>query len=74
MRISFDFDDDSTAFEVLDAAFLGMLERELKSTQGFLDNDGWKHPDDVKVWKKQAKALKYLITLYGGYGYEDGSK
>ena len=73
MKISFEFDDNDAIYEVMDAAFLGMLKRELKSTLEFLNGDGWKHPEDVKTWKKQVKALKYLITIYGGYD-EDGSE
>jgi hypothetical protein len=37
--------------------------------QESLDFDGLKHPDDVKEWKKNIKALKVLIKYYGdNYG------
>lgn len=66
MKISLEFEDNNAMYEVMDSLFLGMLKRELESTESFLQGDGWKHPDDVKTWKKQVKALKYLIVLYGG--------
>jgi hypothetical protein len=58
--------------DLINDMFVSLLNRELKSTQEILDGDGWKHPDDVKTWKKQVKALKYLLTIYGGnYGFEN---
>lgn len=66
MKINFEFDDDNAVFEILDAAFVAMLKRELKSTYEFLENDGWKHPDDVVQWEKNVAALNVLIRYYGG--------
>lgn len=66
MKISFEFDDDSAAFEILDAAFVGMLKRELKTTKSFIYTDLYNHPDDVKMYKKVTKALELLIRYYGG--------
>ena len=66
MKFNIQIEDESVLYEVLDDLFIGMLNRELKSTQEFLNNDGWKHPDDVKDWKKNIKALKVLIKYYGG--------
>ncbi len=66
MKFTVELEDESPLYELMDSMFVSMLERELKSTQEFLNYDGWKHPDDVKTWKKQVKALKYLLTIYGG--------
>jgi hypothetical protein len=72
MKFTVELEDESPLYELMDSMFVSMLERELKSTQEFLNYDGWKHPDDVKTWKKQVKALKYLLTIYGGnYGFEN---
>ena len=72
MKFTVELEDESPLYELMDSMFVSMLERELKSTQEFLNYDGWKHPDDVKTWKKQIKALKYLLTIYGGnYGFEN---
>jgi hypothetical protein len=69
VKFNIQIEDESVLYEVLDDLFIGMLNRELKSTQEFLNNDGWKHPDDVKDWKKNIKALKVLVKYYGGnYG------
>lgn len=65
MKISFEFDDDNAVYEVIDSVFVSLLKRELNSNQWFLDNDGWKHPDDVKRWKKNIKCIKYLLEDYG---------
>ncbi len=66
MKFTIELEDENPLYELMDSIFVSMLNRELKSTQEFLDNDGWKHPDDVKVWKKNIKALKVLIKYYGG--------
>ena len=66
MKFNIQIEDDSVLYEVLDDLFIGMLERELESTQGSLNFDFPKHPDDVKTWKKNIKALKVLIKYYGG--------
>lgn len=66
MKFTIELEDESPLYEFMDSMFVSMLERELKTTQEFLNYDGWKHPDDVKTWKKQVKALKYLLTIYGG--------
>lgn len=72
MKFTIELEDENPLYELMDSMFVSMLERELKSTQEFLNYDGWKHPDDVKTWKKQVKALKYLLTIYGGnYGFEN---
>jgi hypothetical protein len=69
MKFNIQLDDESVLYEVLDDLFIGMLKRELRSMQESLDFDGWKHPDDVKEWKKNIKALKVLIKYYGdNYG------
>lgn len=65
MKFTIELEDESPLYEFMDSMFVSMLERELKITQEFLNYDGWKHPDDVKTWKKQVKALKYLLTIYG---------
>ena len=66
MKFTIELEDENPLYEFMDNMFVSMLNRELKSTQEFLDNDGWKHPDDVKAWKKNLKALKVLIKYYGG--------
>lgn len=66
MKFTIELEDENPLYELMDSMFVSMLERELKSTKEFLNYDGWKHPDDVKTWKKQVKALKYLLTIYGG--------
>jgi hypothetical protein len=69
MKFNIQLEDESVLYEVLDDLFIGMLKRELRSMQESLDFDGWKHPDDVKEWKKNIKALKVLIKYYGdNYG------
>jgi hypothetical protein len=69
MKFNIQLEDESVLYEVLDDLFIGMLKRELRSMQESLDFDGWKHPDDVKAWKKNLKALKVLVEYYGGnYG------
>jgi hypothetical protein len=66
MKFTIELEDESPLYELMDSMFVSMLERELKTTQEFLNYDGWKHPDDVKTWKTQVKALKYLLIIYGG--------
>jgi hypothetical protein len=69
MKFNIQLEDESVLYEVLDDLFIGMLKRELRSMQESLDFDEWKHPDDVKAWKKNLKALKVLVEYYGGnYG------
>lgn len=69
MKFNIQLEDESLLYEVLDDLFIGMLNRELRSMQESLDFDGWKHPNDVKEWKKNIKALKVLIKYYGdNYG------
>jgi hypothetical protein len=66
MKFNIQIEDEDVLLDLMDDIFLSMLNRELKDTQEFLDNDGWKHPDDVKTWKKNVKALKILVDYYGG--------
>jgi hypothetical protein len=66
MKFNIQIEDNDVLLDLMDDIFLSMLNRELKDTQEFLDNDGWKHPDDVKTWKKNVKALKVLVEYYGG--------
>jgi hypothetical protein len=66
MKFNIQIEDEDVLLNLMDDIFLSMLNRELKDTQEFLDNDGWKHPDDVKTWKKNVKALKVLVEYYGG--------
>lgn len=66
MKFNIQIEDEDVLCDLIDDIFISLLNRELKSTQEFLDYDGWKHPDDVKTWKKQVKALKYLLIIYGG--------
>jgi hypothetical protein len=66
MKFNIQIEDEDVLHDLMDDIFLSMLNRELKDTQEFLDNDGWKHPDDVKTWKKNVKALKVLVEYYGG--------
>ena len=73
MKISFEFDDNDAVFEIIDAAFVGMLKRELQSTIDILNNDGYKHPDDVAAMQKNVSALNVLIEYYG-VPNENGSK
>jgi hypothetical protein len=69
MKFNIQLEDESVLYEVLDNLFIGMLNRELRSMKESLDFDGLKHPDDVKEWKKNIKALKVLIEYYGdNYG------
>lgn len=71
MKFTIELEDENPLYELIDSMFVSMLVRELKSTQEFLDYEGRKHPDDVKTWKKNIKALKILIEYYGG---NDGFK
>ena len=66
MKFTIELEDENPLYELIDSMFVSMLKRELINTQEFLDNDGWKHPDDVKAWKKKVKALKVLVEYYGG--------
>ena len=66
MKFTIELEDENPLYEFMDNMFVSMLNRELKNTQEFLDNDGWMHPDDVKTWKKNVKALKVLLKYYGG--------
>ena len=66
MKFTIELEDENPLYEFMDNMFVSMLNRELKNTQEFLDNDGWMHPDDVKTWKKNVKALKVLVEYYGG--------
>jgi hypothetical protein len=66
MKFNIQIEDDDVLLDLMDDIFLSMLNRELKDTQEFLDNDDYKHPDDVKTWKKNVKALKVLVEYYGG--------
>jgi hypothetical protein len=66
MKFNIQIEDEDVLVDLMDDIFLSMLNRELKDTQEFLDDDGWKHPDDVKTWKKNVKALKVLVEYYGG--------
>jgi hypothetical protein len=66
MKFNIQIEDEDVLLDLMDDIFLSMLNRELKDTQEFLDNDGWKHPNDVKTWKKNVKALKVLVDYYGG--------
>jgi hypothetical protein len=66
MKFNIQIEDEDVLHDLMDDIFLSMLNRELKNTQEFLDDDGWKHPDDVKTWKKNVKALKVLGEYYGG--------
>jgi hypothetical protein len=69
MKFNIQLEDESVLYEVLDDLFIGMLNRELRSMRESLDFDGLKHPDDVKEWKKNIKALKVLVEYYGdNYG------
>jgi hypothetical protein len=72
VKFNIQIEDESVLYEVLDDLFIGMLKRELRSMQESLDLDEWMHPDDVKEWKKNIKALKVLIEYYGdNYGIGD---
>jgi hypothetical protein len=66
MKFNIQIEDEDVLLDLMDDIFLSMLNRELKDTQEFLDNNGWKHPDDVKTWKKNVKSLKVLVEYYGG--------
>jgi hypothetical protein len=66
MKFTIELEDENPLYELMDSMFVSMLKRELKNTQEFLDYDGWKHPNDVKAWKKNVKALKVLAEYYGG--------
>lgn len=66
MKFNIQIEDEDVLCDLIDDIFISLLNRELKSTQEFLNYDGWKHPDDVKVWNKNIKALKVLIKYYGG--------
>jgi hypothetical protein len=65
MKFTIELEDTYPLYEIMDNMFLGMLVRELKTTQEFL-NDKSQHPDDIKTWNESIKALKVLIEYYGG--------
>lgn len=66
MKFTIELEDENPLYELMDSMFVSMLVSKLKSTQEDLNYDGWKHPEDIKTWKKEIKALKYLLTIYGG--------
>lgn len=65
MKFTIELEDTYPLYEIMDNMFLGMLVRELKNTQDFL-NDQSQHPDDINTWNENIKALKVLIKYYGG--------
>ena len=66
MKVSFEFEDENPIYELMDMTFVAYMKREVANTKWFLTNDGYKHPNDIKMWKKNVKALELLIRYYGG--------
>ena len=52
--------------EILDAAFVGYMKKEIKTTKQMLKSPYYSHPDDIEQWKKNIEALKFLVKYYGG--------
>lgn len=73
MKISFEFEDESPIYELMDTAFLAYMKRELANNEYFLNNEGYKHSDDIAQWQKNVSAFNVLIKYYGGSN-ENGSE
>ena len=49
------------------------MKRELANNEYFLNNEGYKHPDDIAQWQRNVSAFNVLIKYYGGSN-ENGSE
>lgn len=67
MKIEFDTDDNNMLLDIIGGIFVALLQKELKDSQEVLPK--FRHPDDVKMYKRNIKACKHLLDYYGGlYG------
>ncbi len=64
MKIEFDVDDNSMLLDIMGGVFVALLQQELKNSKEALPK--FKHPDDVKMYKRNIKACKVLLDYYGG--------
>lgn len=64
MKLVFDTDDNELVLDLMANIFVGLLRQELKDSQEALPK--FKHPDDVKMYKRNIKACKQLLDYYGG--------
>jgi hypothetical protein len=64
MKIEFDVNDNNMLLDIMGGIFITLLQRELKESQEALLK--FKHPDDVKMYKRNIKSCKQLLDYYGG--------
>lgn len=64
MKLEFDTDDNELVLDLMASIFIGLLKRELKDSQEALPK--FKHPGDIKMYKRNIKACKVLLDYYGG--------
>jgi len=64
MKIEFDVDDNSMLLDIMGGVFVALLQQELKNSKEALPK--FKHPEDVKMYKRNIKACKVLLDYYGG--------
>jgi len=62
MNIKFNFDDESSVFELMDNFFVYMLKRELKNQKSMIYE--WSSKEDIKITKANIKAIKLLLNEY----------
>ena len=64
MKIEFDTIDNNMLLDIKAGLFIALLQMELKDNKEALPS--FKHPDDVKMYKRNIKACKQLLDYYGG--------
>ena len=62
MKVKFNFDDESSIFELMDDFFVYMLKRELKNQKEMIYE--WSTKEDIKITKSNIKAIKQLLSEY----------
>jgi len=64
MKIEFDTIDSNMLLDIKNGLFIALLQMELKDSKEGLPQ--FKHPEDVKMYKRNIKACKQLLDYYGG--------
>ena len=62
MKISLDFDDDDTAFEVIDAMFVAYLKRFRRDCSEYIEQ-AWNEGDE-KAYKKLVKSCDDILKHF----------